>query len=71
MSSPSFALRLSQQDVDKVVLESTGLLQSLGLPAKRQRTARIQEQIASFSPTVELDKLKALLQDCDGNCGWS
>mgnify|MGYP001201357109 CR=1 FL=1 len=71
MNSSSLALRLSQQDVNRVVSESTSLLGSLGFPFDKQITNHLREQLASFQPIVELDKLKAVFVDDDGNCGWS
>lgn len=67
MSSPSLTPRLSQQDVNRVVSESTSLLGSLGLPFDRQGVSHLPEKLV-FQPVAELDKLKALLRDC--NCGW-
>lgn len=67
MNSSSLALRLSQQDVNKVVSDSTGLLGSLGFPFDKKVVSQLPETLV-FQPVAELDKLKALLRDC--NCGW-
>lgn len=67
MNSSSLALRLSQQDVNKVVSDSTGMLESLGFPFDTQVANQLPEKFV-FQPVAELDKLKALLRDC--NCGW-
>ncbi|MCA9918705.1 MAG: hypothetical protein KC445_12175 [Anaerolineales bacterium] len=71
MNTPSIAFRLSQQDENKVVSDSTSLLRSLGFPFDKQGANRLREQFASFQLATELDKLKAVFVDDDGNCGWS
>lgn len=67
MSSTSLTLRLSQQDVNRVVSDSTGLLASLGFPFDEHVVSHLPEKLV-FQPVAELNKLKALLRDC--NCGW-
>lgn len=71
MSTSSLALRLSQQDVNRVISDSTSLLESLGFSFEKQIASHLREQMASFQPIVELDKLKVVFVDDDGNCGWS
>lgn len=70
MSTPSLTLTLSQKDVNKVVSDSTSLLGSLGFPFEKQVVSQLRAQIASSQPVAELDKLKAVFIDCQGNCGW-
>ena len=67
MSSPSLTLKLSQQDINRVVSDSTGLLASLGFPFHKQVVSHLPEKLV-FQPVAELDKLKVLLRGC--NCGW-
>ncbi len=67
MTSPTLALRLSQQRIDQIVLESPILLNVLGLPIENNLGEYIQRQMPSFQ-TVAPKKLKAFLSDCQ--CSW-
>lgn len=63
MASSSLAPGLSQAHIDEIVLESSEILQVLGLPSKQD----VIRHIPTFQ-TVAPEKLKAFLRDC--NCGW-
>lgn len=65
MTSPAFILKLSQEHIDEVVLESSGLLNFLGLT---NENVRIGKEIATFQPASDADKIKAFLDSC--TCGW-
>ncbi len=72
MTSSSFTLALSQQDINKVVLESSNLLNVLGLPIEANLADRMQQKIANFQPFEGLKTMT--LNACggsDGNCSWA
>lgn len=65
MTSPAFTLNLSQEHIDEVVLESSGLLNFLGLTNENVQVAK---EITAFQPASDADKVKVFLSYC--TCGW-
>ena len=65
MTSLAFTLKLSQEHIDEVVLESSGLLNFLGLINENVPVAK---EIATFQPVSDTEKIKVFLSGC--TCGW-
>ena len=65
MTAPVFTLKLSQEHINEVVLESSGLLNFLGL---MNENVCVAKEIATFQPASDADKIKVFLSQC--TCGW-